>query len=231
MSQNLLEPSQILYSTRRTLGLIIKQNGDLIVRSPKKLSLDKIRDFIAKKEDWIIKHRESLLLRENLEPKISFENNDLIDFKGEKLRLEFNQNQTKKVICDHQGQILFINPLLGNPKDLVLEWLLNQAKIVFAEEVKYHSAVMNLKYKDLKLSNAKSRWGSCSGSNSISLSWRLILVPKEILGYVIIHELAHIKHKNHSKAFWELVSKYCPTWKSDRKFLKCSGSRLFKIYV
>jgi len=230
MPQNLLEPTQIIYSSRRTLGLVIKPNGDLIVRCPKKLAVTKINELISKKEDWIIKHRERLLKNQASESKISFTDGDLIDFKGKKLTLEFNQNQIKKVIQDPFSQRLIVNPLLGNPKEIILKWLLKEAKTVFQEEMKYCSEVMNLKFTGLKFSSAKSRWGSCSGRNSISLNWRLILVPHEILTYVIIHELAHIKHKNHSKQFWDLVSKYDQNWKVNRKYLKHEGGRLIEVY-
>jgi predicted metal-dependent hydrolase len=82
---------------------------------------------------------------------------------------------------------------------------------------------MNLQYKNLRLSSAKTRWGSCSGQNTISINWRLSILPEELLEYVIIHELAHIKEKNHSSKFWDLVSQFCPDYKQKRKELKGYG--------
>ena len=230
MPQNLLEPTQIVYSTRRTLGIIIKPNGDLIVRSPKKLAVARINEFISKKSDWIIKHRGKLMTMQESNPKIYFTHGDLIDFKGKKLTLELNQDQTKTVIYDPINNRIIVNPLLGNPKEIIFKWLLREAQTVFEEEMKYWSEVMSLKFTHLKLSSAKSRWGSCSGRNSISLNWRLILAPNEILTYVIIHELAHIKHKNHSKQFWDLVENYDSNWKNSRKFLKGVSGRLIDLY-
>jgi len=72
----------------------------------------------------------------------------------------------------------------------------------------------------------KSRWGSCSSQNNLSLNTRLMMLPKSMITYVVIHELAHITHKNHSKAFWDLVACYCPSYKLLRRGIRIFESRL-----
>lgn len=91
---------------------------------------------------------------------------------------------------------------------------------VLGARLLYWSGVMNLQYTSFRLSSAKTRWGSCSGKNSINLNWRLVMTPNEVIDYVVIHELAHIKQKNHSVKFWEIVQKYDPLWKHRRKWLR-----------
>jgi predicted metal-dependent hydrolase len=100
------------------------------------------------------------------------------------------------------------------------------AKLLFIEKIEYWSSKMFLKYRGLRLSSARTRWGSCTHQNIISINWRLSLLPTELLDYVIIHELAHIKEKNHSSDFWNIVSKYCSDYKATRKQLKSFGSIL-----
>lgn len=91
---------------------------------------------------------------------------------------------------------------------------------LITQKVASHALTMDLKYKSVKLSKAKTKWGSCSAKNNLLFSWTLGYAPKTVLDYVIIHELAHIPHKNHSKKFWELVQRFCPDYKNQRKWLR-----------
>ena len=79
---------------------------------------------------------------------------------------------------------------------------------------------MNLKPRKVSFRKAKTRWGSCSDVNNISLNIALTALPQTLSDYIIIHELAHIKHKNHSKDFWNLVAQYYPDHKEARRRLK-----------
>jgi len=78
-------------------------------------------------------------------------------------------------------------------------------------------------YSTMRLSGAKTRWGSCSSRNSINLNWKIMFAPPQVIDYLIIHELVHTKHKNHKKVFWEAVKKIHPTYKNDNKWLKENG--------
>ena len=78
---------------------------------------------------------------------------------------------------------------------------------------------IDVKYKKFRLSGAKKRWGSCNNKKTISINWKLVFAPPEIIDYVITHELAHLKHMNHSKKFWLYVEKYIPDYKKHRKWL------------
>lgn len=83
--------------------------------------------------------------------------------------------------------------------------------------------IMNLSYQHIKLTQAKSYFGICTADNILRFSTMLLFAPKSCIQYVAIHELAHISHKNHSKAFWNLVEKYCTNYKSIRAFLRSNG--------
>lgn len=85
---------------------------------------------------------------------------------------------------------------------------------------------MDVRPEKLRISSARTRWGSCSAKGTISLTWRLVMAPPEILDYVIVHELAHLKVKNHSSAFWKVVETYLPGYQNQRKWLKQNGHTL-----
>lgn len=95
-----------------------------------------------------------------------------------------------------------------------------QAKANFETLLNKWSCIMNLKYTKLRITGAKTLWGSCSGRGTISLNWKLQLMPNETLEYVIIHELAHLKEHNHSVRFWKIVETFCSEYQQLRKQLK-----------
>ena len=98
--------------------------------------------------------------------------------------------------------------------------LIEKAKKILPDKVAYYSKLMNLYPTALKITSAKTRFGSCSGKDSICFSYLLMRYPDEAIDYVVVHELAHIKHKNHSKAFYALIEKYLPDYKEREKLLK-----------
>ena len=102
------------------------------------------------------------------------------------------------------------------------KWLINQMKEIFLKRLNYNYQLFNenIPYPKLKIRNMKTRWGVCNRSNfTVTLNSKLIRYSLEKLDYVIIHELSHFVHFNHSSAFWKIVSKYCPNYKMLRKQL------------
>lgn len=97
--------------------------------------------------------------------------------------------------------------------------LKKKAKLVIKTRLDEISEQIGIEYNNFRLSGAKKRWGSCSSKKTISINWRLIFAPPDIIDYVITHELAHLKHMNHSKRFWKLVETYIPNYKDKRKWL------------
>lgn len=97
---------------------------------------------------------------------------------------------------------------------------IEKIKAKFSERVQYYSNRMGVTYKRITIRNQKTRWGSCSEKGNLNFNYRLYYFPLELLDYVVVHELAHRKHMNHSAVFWEEVGRYCPDYKECRKRLK-----------
>jgi predicted metal-dependent hydrolase len=102
------------------------------------------------------------------------------------------------------------------------KWLKFEAKRVLTERAQHFSGLMGVSYTALKLSSAKTRWGSCSAKNSLNFSWRLILCPTDVIDYLVVHELAHILQKNHSPKYWQQVAAILPNYKQQQKWLKAN---------
>lgn len=91
---------------------------------------------------------------------------------------------------------------------------IEMGKKIIPEKVEYFSKIMEVKPISVRIGNAKSYWGCCSGNNRLTFSWRLMQATDDVIDYVVVHELAHIKEHNHSMAFWEEVKKIIPEYKS-----------------
>ena len=100
--------------------------------------------------------------------------------------------------------------------------MLDRAKEIIPARVAYYSRIMNVTPTAVKIGGAKTRWGSCSGKNSLNFSWRLMLTNDDAIDYVVVHELAHILEHNHSKRFWAVVENVMPDYRERRKGLKGS---------
>lgn len=98
--------------------------------------------------------------------------------------------------------------------------LIARAKEYLPMRVDYWSGIMGLTPTGLKITSARTRFGSCSGKNSLCFSWRLMQYPPEAIDYVVVHELAHIRHHDHSPAFYALIERYMPDWRERMKLLK-----------
>ena len=95
-----------------------------------------------------------------------------------------------------------------------------EAKNKITKMVAARAKEFRIRYKKIRISNARKRWGSCSTKGTISINWRLTFAPKEILDYVIVHELLHLKHMNHSKRYWQAVEGIVPDYKEHKRWLK-----------
>ncbi len=193
-----IEIYKIIKSKRRTLGIEITNSGELIIRTPKNISQDTINKIINQKLEWI-KKKQTLVKRRNAELKTA------------------NSSKNNKFLILGKHYNLSINNL---DKSILEKFYKKNAKNVFLQRINLNSQNLNLPYSKMTISNAKKQWGSCNHKNNISISWRLIMAPIEIIDYVIIHELYHTKIKNHSKKFWESIEKIIPDYKQKRKWLK-----------
>lgn len=100
---------------------------------------------------------------------------------------------------------------------------IEEIKVRFSERVEHYSGLMGVTYGRITIRNQKTRWGSCSAKGNLNFNYQLYYLPDELFDYVVVHELAHRRHMDHSAAFWEEVGRYCPDYKECRKRLKGIG--------
>ena len=214
----MITPDKIVRSSRKTLSISVDTFGRLIVRAPKRYSEQRIFAFIQEKEPWIRKKQAE---RKGAGMALPPENLDGYTFlllgKSTTIRLI----DGKKVGFDAEQNIIYL-PYEKSQEKLV-KWLKENAKRILTTVTARKAAEMSVSYTSLTITSAKTRWGSCSGENALRFTFRLLYCPKEVIDYVVIHELAHTIQHNHSKQFWQVVERFAPDWKSRRAWLKAHG--------
>ncbi|MFI3213589.1 MAG: M48 family metallopeptidase [Eubacteriales bacterium] len=113
-------------------------------------------------------------------------------------------------------------------EQLITLWCKKVGKIIFAKKLEEFSNQMDVSYHRFVLKDQKTCWGSCSSKNNLNFNWRLLLMPPEIMDYVIVHELSHLVEMNHSQAFWRVVEQQIPDYKEKRKWLKEHGNEVLR---
>lgn len=107
-----------------------------------------------------------------------------------------------------------------------LQELATQAMTLIPQKVRYYAQIIGVTYGRITIWNQRTRWGSCSGKGNLNFNCMLLLMPEEVLDYVVVHELCHRKEMNHSARFWEEVEKILPDYRQRRKWLKDNGGRI-----
>lgn len=166
---------QWIKSNRKTMVIQVRAHGEVVVRSPYRVTKVQVESFLRDKKDWI-KQQQQRILEE------------------ERLQLVITDDQR----CEG----------------------LKKAGIIIPQRVAYYAGLMGVHYGRITLREQKTRWGSCSSKGNLNFNWKLVLMPSEVLDYVVVHELAHLKEMNHSPKFWAIVEQIIPDYRMQREKLK-----------
>ncbi len=192
---------QLVRSRRRTLALQITADAQLIVRAPKWASQTEIDRLVNDKSSWIRKKQQEV--------------------RAMKAELAARQEEQANSFL-YLGEL---RPRVMAPE--VLEsWYRIQAREVIGERVALFSQRSGLTYSSLKITSAKTRWGSCSRQGTLNFTWRLVMAPLWVVDYVVAHEISHLAHHNHSRRFWQKVAELFPNFKEARRWLHTNQQRL-----
>lgn len=205
---------------RKTISLHIKEDGKIVVYAPYQTLKREIEQFVEKNRSWVSR---KLLERENSirEAKGALLPGEKLLYLGELYPLEIEDNNNKGYPIKLSFSKFILNKkYIEEAKDLMIQWYKKEAKEKLAERIEYYSNALQLFPQGMKITGAKHRWGSCSGDNRLSFSWRLVMTPLSIIDYILIHELVHIKEKNHSKRFWSHLESILPDYRERRRWLK-----------
>lgn len=155
-------------------------------------------------------------------------------YRGREYRLVLRREPARRRIqVELEEDKLLISTPNAEPARIykaIEKWYIGQAHMIFPVRVMHYLQFTGGEVKAIRIKDQKTRWGSCSSLHNLNFNWRLIMAPGEVLDYVVVHELCHLTHMNHSRDFWNMVEKVMPDYRVYRKWLKDNGNRLFMKY-
>lgn len=220
----LIPIDEIIRTKRKSVALIVERDGRLVVRAPRRASQEFIQAFVNEKESWIIKKRaEFKSARPKFAPK-EFVEDEEFWYLGALYPLKFSEQRRPRLFLDGS----FILSRTAYPKVRVVfeRWYREQAMRIIPERVEQYALKYSFTYRQIKITSARARWGSCSARGTLSFAWRLIMSPLDVVDYVVVHELVHLRAHNHSRDFWGRVKEIMPDYKEKLEWLKVNGHLL-----
>jgi predicted metal-dependent hydrolase len=214
---------KLVRSERKTIALIVERDGGLTVRAPMRLSQLQINSFVKEKSEWITRTREKL--RSIVEvPARRYVDGETFPFLGSSFGLKLVRPQRPSLQFDNGFTLS--NTLQKRAAAAFTRWYKERAYEVISERVRQFAKQYNFMPKQVKITSARTRWGSCSQNGTLNFTWRLVMAPLDVIDYVIVHELVHLRVKDHSSKFWKAVESIYPEYKKQRKWLRENGEKL-----
>jgi predicted metal-dependent hydrolase len=213
----------------RRLRIVVAPTGVEVVL-PKRMALRHAEEFVAEKRPWIERTLRQYRAAEASLPPVRLEDGGQVPYLGLTLPLRVHVEpwRTRPGVSRRGGtlHVGVLEPGEDAVRDALTRWYRRRARVEIAERLDWATLRAGSSYTKLQIRDPSSRWASCSSSGAMSFSWRLLLAPEPVLGYVVEHEVAHLDVMDHSKRFWNLLESRCPDYREHERWLRKHGHAL-----
>jgi predicted metal-dependent hydrolase len=224
-------------SRARRLRIEVRSADTVRLVLPRRCSMTQAQAFLAQHQDWIERQRQRLQARPPLRlvATTPWDGHTPLPLRGEWLPVEHAAHRLKRPVMrpwsDHWECLSHPDHPLDQTAltQLARKALITDARRTAEQVLRAASAETGLHPTGLRVSDTRAQWGSCSAKGVVQLCWRLICAPPEVMRYVVIHELCHLRHRNHSPRFWALVATFCPDYATHRAWLRQEGPSLMRL--
>jgi predicted metal-dependent hydrolase len=214
---------KLVRSKRRTIALIVERDGSLTVRAPMRVSKSEIESFVREQTDWILRKQEATKAIGDA-PKREYIDGESFLFLDSSFGLKLVGPQRPSLKFDNGFSLS--NTARRRGELLFTRWYKQKAFEIISGRVAEFARRNGFEPKQIKITSARTRWGSCSPDGTLNFAWRLVMAPLVVVDYVVVHELAHLRVRNHSRRFWKVVESILPDYKLRRKWLRDHGWKL-----
>jgi len=236
-----LPPYRLRRSTRaKYLRLLIRPEGIEVV-APEGLPESTVLAFVRQHSGWAQAKLEEMQarlakLRQGRAERFPAEGGSVpLEGRETPLFIEETGGNRVRISLEERGLRLILPQTCGAERDRYVRdalfgWMKRRLPGRVTELIQRHAPLHGLYPRQLRIKSMRTRWGSCGPANDVNLNWLLGLAPLSVLEYVVVHELCHIRHRNHSGDFWELVAAHLPDWRQERQWLKTHGGGLIQRF-
>jgi len=207
---------------KKTISLQVGRNAELTIHAPFFTPAAEINRFVHEKQSWIDRMMRKQAEQTAHHQERAYESDECFFYLGQSYPLEayFEPAENAGVVFWRDRFFLNCPANREMKKHYFISWYRKKALQYLSERVHFYCSMLGLKAGGLRITSAESRWGSCSEDNRLSFSFRLMMAPPQVIDYVVVHELMHIREKNHSSNFWDLVIDVIPDYKAQRRWLR-----------
>ncbi|KNY30416.1 M48 family metallopeptidase [Pseudobacteroides cellulosolvens] len=224
-------------SKAKYIRLVIDNNGLSVVK-PKRVGLGQIEKVLWEKSDWISKYYLKLIEKKQNMVERKWVTGETLLYLGQSYKLNITDIKKSIASVSFDGDAFYVlmdEKAADEERQIVVEsvikkWYRKAAGSVINGRLEHYCSITGLKYKVMRLKEQKTRWGSCSRDGNLNFNWKLVMAPLWVVDYVVLHEVCHLKHLNHSKDFWWLVEYHMPQYKKAQEWLKNNGASLTLNY-
>lgn len=216
---------ELIRTHRKTIAIIVNRDGQVIVRAPAQATKTQVQRFLDQKSNWVKRKQAEAFELSAQYPPHTFAEGELFFFLGKTYPLRIVEDG-KSGVALSSDRFILSKGQVSQAKALFSAWYRHSAREILSDRVSQLADSYHISYRQLRITSARTRWGSCSSSGTLSFPWRLVMAPIDAIDYVIVHELAHFKERNHSRKFWSLVNEMMPGYQTWEQWLKNNGRRL-----
>lgn len=221
---------EVIFKNRKTMEIAVEPPYIITVTAPIGTKEEEIIRSVESKGSWIIKKLYSFKHMNYKPINREFVNGESFMYLGRNysLQIEVDPSIKKPEVKLYRGKFL----VKSRSKDAEIiknsmeEWYRDRAKEIIEQRVSYYQRFFNVVPKGIKIKEQKKRWGSCTLNNELLFNWRCIMAKSNALDYIIVHEMCHIYHKDHSKNFWDLLASVLPDYEIRKEWLKNYGIKM-----
>ncbi|WP_425448545.1 M48 family metallopeptidase [Dethiothermospora halolimnae] len=221
---------EVEYRDRKTLEIAIEPPDNIKVKAPKAATEADILMAVKSKAKWITKKLFEIKDVEYRRRKKEYVNGESFMYLGRDYSLQIIMNKDIKepITKLYQGKF-YIETNTNNQAKLrqsMERWYRKKTLEKVIEKIEYYKPYFNVKPNLVKVKEQKKRWASCSSKRNLNFNWRCSMAPSNVLDYIVVHEMCHMVHLNHSKNFWALVEEIMPDYRERKEWLRKYGIRM-----
>lgn len=210
-------------SDRKTTSIYIERDGSVSVLAPKPFDMPKIESVLERKRRWIYRGLAEWQDLNRTRVHREYVNGESFLYLGRRYQLELVPEQGKALLLKG-GKFSLMRSEVPNARKHFREFYKAKLSTKLSEKIENYARKLDVTPSDVRVLELKNRWGSCSARGVINIHWKCAMLPPNVLDYVVVHELAHIRYPNHTPAFWRTVEKVLFNYEVEKSWLKYNGA-------
>ena len=212
-------------SNRKTASIYIERDGQVSVYVPEDLSKAQLEELLESKRKWIYRNMAEWHDLNATRVQREYVNGEGFLYLGRTYRLKLVEDQVHPLMLkDGYFCLRADNGSVPDADAAFKEFYREKAKRRIPERVAFYEDRMGVESKAVKVIDLKNRWASCSPGGNVNFHWKCMMAPPTVLDYIVVHELVHVIHPNHTDAFWNEVDKVMPDYGDRKEWLRVNGA-------